>query len=87
MKLQDFPSSIEFRIENESKVDEINIKVRNRTELNLVGQESKVYRIEKFGIRPSFNSRALFESTRLVPEFREISVARLVFIFAGSIQH
>ena len=87
MKLQDFPSSIEFCIENESKVDEINIKVRNRTELNIVGQESKVYRIEKFGIRPSSNSRALFESTRLVPEFREISVARLVFIFAGSIQH
>ena len=50
MKLQDFPSSIEFRIENESKVDEINIKVRNRTELHLMGQESRVYRIEKFGI-------------------------------------
>ena len=37
MKLQDFPSSIEFKFENKSKVDEINIKVRNRTELNLVG--------------------------------------------------
>ena len=87
MKLQDFPSSIEFRIKNESKVDEINIKVRNQTELNLVGRKSKVYRIEKIRIKPSFNSRALFESTRLVPEFRKISVARLVIIFAGSIQH
>ena len=37
MKLQDFLSSSEFRIENKSKVDEINIEVRNRTELNLVG--------------------------------------------------
>ena len=37
MKLQDFLSSNEFRIENKSKVDEINIEVRNRTELNLVG--------------------------------------------------
>ena len=87
MKQQDFLFSSEFCIENELKVDEINIKVRNRTELNLVGQESKVYWIKKFRIRPSFNSRALFESTRLVPEYREISVARLVLIFAGSIQH
>ena len=55
MKLQDFLSSSEFRIENKSKVDEINIEVRNRTELDLVGWESKVYRIEKFGNRPSFN--------------------------------
>ena len=37
MKLQDFLSSNEFCIENKSKVDEFNIKVRNRTELNLVG--------------------------------------------------
>ena len=37
MKLQDFPSFIEFRIENKSKVNEINIEVRNRTELNVVG--------------------------------------------------
>ena len=37
MKLQDFLSSNEFRIENKSKVDEFNIEVRNRTELNLVG--------------------------------------------------
>ena len=37
MKLQDFLSSNEFRFENKSKVDEINIEVRNRTELNLAG--------------------------------------------------
>ena len=37
MKLQDFLSSNEFRIENKSKVDEFNIEVRNQTELNLVG--------------------------------------------------
>ena len=50
MKQQDFLFSSEFCVENELKVDEINIKVRNRTELNLVGYESKVYRIEKVGI-------------------------------------
>ena len=37
MKLRDFLSSSYFRIKNESKVDEITIKVRNQTELNLVG--------------------------------------------------
>ena len=37
MKLQDFLSSSQFRIENKSKIDERNIEVRNRTELNLVG--------------------------------------------------
>ena len=37
MKLQDFLSSNEFRIENKSKVAEINIIVRHRTELNLMG--------------------------------------------------
>ena len=50
MKLHEFLFSSEFHIENELKVDEINVKVRNRTELILVGYESKVYRIEKFGI-------------------------------------
>ena len=59
MKLQDFLSSNEFRIENKSKVDEFNIEVRNRTELNLAGYESKVYQIEKFGNRPSFNLHLL----------------------------
>ena len=39
---------------HESKVDEINIKVRNQTELNLVGYELKVYQIKKYGIGPSF---------------------------------
>ena len=34
MKLQDFISSFEFRIENESKVDEINIEVRNRAKVD-----------------------------------------------------
>ena len=47
MKLQDFPSSTQFRIENESKNYEINIKVGNQTELNLVVKESKVYRNKK----------------------------------------
>ena len=47
MKLQDFPSSTKFRIENESKNYEINIKVGNQTELNLVVKESKVYRNKK----------------------------------------
>ena len=37
MKLQEFLSSNEFRIENKSKVDEFHIEVRNRIELNLVG--------------------------------------------------
>ena len=37
MKQQDFFFSSECCIENELKVDEINIKVRNRTELNLEG--------------------------------------------------
>ena len=36
MKLQYF-LSFKFYFENKSKVDEINIEVRNRTELNLVG--------------------------------------------------
>ena len=55
MKRQDFLSSSEFCIQNELKVDGIKIEVGNRTELNLVGQEAKVYRIEKFGIQPSFS--------------------------------
>ena len=37
MKLQDFLSSREFRIENKSKVDEFIIEGGNRTEVNLVG--------------------------------------------------
>ena len=37
MNLQDFLSSNEFRIKNKSKVDEFNIEIRNRSELNLVG--------------------------------------------------
>ena len=47
MELQDFLSSIEFHIENELKVDEIKIKVRNPTELDLVGNKTQVYRIKK----------------------------------------
>ena len=56
MKLQDFPPSSEFCIENESEVNEINIEVRNQTKFNLVGLESGAYLIEKNGIWPSFNS-------------------------------
>ena len=36
-KLWDFLPSSKFRIENEPKFDEINIDIRNRTKLNLVG--------------------------------------------------
>ena len=43
VKLQDFLSSNEFHIKNESIVHEINIEVRDRTELNLFGHESKAY--------------------------------------------
>ena len=45
VKQQDFLSSGNFHIKNESKVDEINIKVKNRTQLNHVGYESNVNRI------------------------------------------
>ena len=40
MDLQDFLSSSEFYVKNNLKVDEINIEVRNRTALNLVGYAS-----------------------------------------------
>ena len=36
MKLQDFLSSRKFHIEDESKIDEINIEVRDRIESSLV---------------------------------------------------
>ena len=49
-KLQDFRSYPKFHIEYESKVDEINIEVRNWTQLNLVRYKSRVYRVKKFGI-------------------------------------
>ena len=52
----DFHSFIDFYIKNASEVDEINIQIRNRTELNLMGYESKVYRIEKFRVRPSLKN-------------------------------
>ena len=52
-KLHDFLSSYELNVQNESKVDEINIDVRNQTELNLVGYEPKVYQIVKFGFDPA----------------------------------
>ena len=51
MRLQDFIPLREFHIEHECKLDDINIQVRNRIELNLLGYESKVHR--KFGTRPS----------------------------------
>ena len=40
VKLQDFLSSGEFHIKNELKTNEINIEIRNRTELNQVEYES-----------------------------------------------
>ena len=43
-------NSSKFHIENESKVDEIHIEVRNRIELNLVRYKLKVNQIEKFVI-------------------------------------
>ena len=60
MKLQDFHSFIDFYIENASEVDEINIQIRNRTELNLVGYESKVYRTEKLGYEPALKTYYLW---------------------------
>ena len=53
MKLQDFISSGEFHIENESKVDEINIVVENRTEWSLVGYESRCVKSKKLGFDSS----------------------------------
>ena len=50
MKLHKFLFPSKFHIENESKVDEINLEVRNQTKFKLVGFESKVYRIKKIGI-------------------------------------
>ena len=44
MKLHKFLFSCEFHIENDLRVDEINIEVRNQIKLNLVGYESKVNR-------------------------------------------
>ena len=46
-KLYHILYSSKFHIEYEWKVGEIDIKVRNQTELNLVVYESKVYLIEK----------------------------------------
>ena len=40
MDMFEFIFSSECHIENELKVDEINIEVRNQTEFNLVGYES-----------------------------------------------
>ena len=60
-KLPDFHSFIDFCTENALEVDEINIQIRNRTELNLVGYESKVYRIEKFRVRPSLKNVLLVD--------------------------
>ena len=48
MELQDFLFSSEFHVKNKLKVDEINIEVRNRTALNLVGYASKVHQINTF---------------------------------------
>ena len=38
-----FSSCSEVHVENKSEVDEINMEVRNRTELVLVGYKSKVH--------------------------------------------
>ena len=51
MRLQDFTPLREFHIEHEWKIDENDIPVRNRIELNLLGYKSKLHR--KFGTRPS----------------------------------
>ena len=53
LKLQDFLSSNEFRIENESKVYEFNIEVRNRTQLNLVGRNRKCIESKNLGMDPA----------------------------------
>ena len=51
-------------IQNVFKVDEINIEVRNRTDLNLVGYGSKVYRIEKIWTQPNINIFAILAVER-----------------------
>ena len=53
MTLQDFISCGEFHIENESKVDEINIVVGNRTEWSLVVYESRCVKSKKLGFDTS----------------------------------
>ena len=49
MRLQDFIPFRKFHIEHEWKINEIDIHVRNRIKLNLLGYEPKVHR--KFGTR------------------------------------
>ena len=54
MKLRDFLFSSEFHIENESKNDEINIKVRNRTKLNVVlGMNRRCIELKNLGLDPA----------------------------------
>ena len=57
MRLQDFIPLRKLHIEHEWKINEIDIYVRNRIKLNLLGYESKVHR--KFGTRPSLIHRHL----------------------------
>ena len=61
MKLQDFPSSIEFCIENESKVDEIKIKVRNEPNRTLWGKNQKCIESKNLGFDPAL-IHALFSN-------------------------
>ena len=50
-----FITSCKTHIDNEFKVYDINIEVRNRIGLNLVGQELKVTQNGKIENRPSLN--------------------------------
>ena len=60
MKLRDFLFSSEFHIENESKIDEINIKVRNRTKLNVVlGMNRRCIELKNFGLDPALSTNQI----------------------------
>ena len=60
MKLRDFLFSSEFHIENESKNDEINIKVRNRTKLNVVlGMNRRCIELKNLGLDPALSTNRI----------------------------
>ena len=60
MKLRNFLFSSEFHIENESKNDEINIKVRNRTKLNVVlGMNRRCIELKNLGLDPALSTNRI----------------------------
>ena len=60
MKQQDLLPSREFHIGNETKIDKLNMNIRNQLELQLVWYESKAHQIVKFSfILPKFWHKSL----------------------------